>query len=211
MAEVAQASTIDASTRELHALEKRLAELKRRYEGGALGTYAHPSHLVTVRIGDGRFAFPLEQTREVLRFAKTTQVPAAPGFVVGALNLRGKSHHVIDPLRLWGESAVVPSFESAIVLVEACSRTLGIVVDRVEDVISTDSLEGARADSGREVEAQATLSRCVSMTLRAGSELLHVLDAARLLAPALIRELDEALDRALSIALSGQADRSGHG
>jgi purine-binding chemotaxis protein CheW len=211
MAEVAQASAIDASSRELHALEKRIEELKRRLEGNSLGTYAHPSHLVTLRIGDGRFAFPLEQTREVLRFAKTTQVPLAPSFVLGALNLRGKSHHVIDPLRLWGETSVVPSFESAIVVVEACSRTLCVVVDRVEDVISTESLEGARADSGAETGAGTTLSRCVSMTLRAGSELLHVLDAARLLAPALIRELDEALDRALGVALSGQGERKGHG
>jgi purine-binding chemotaxis protein CheW len=192
------AEALSTQTARLNLLLKRLRQLESAVRGtdSRQSPSSESSWLVTLRIGDGRYALPLHQTREVVRFARLTSVPAAPRFVLGVLNLRGEALPVVDPLILWDREGLTPGRESAIVFVEACSRVYGILVDRVEDVVS-NAMADAPEDGAEEEAAATVLSPCVMSTRRDKAGLFQVLDPARLVAPALITELDEALTRAL--------------
>lgn len=76
---------------------------------------------------------------EVIRLGRLTPVRYAPEEVVGIINLRGKIVTIIDlGLRLGFGKAVTGS-ESRIFIIEDCHEFIGLLADRVEEVVEVDS------------------------------------------------------------------------
>src|SRR6478752_7767392 len=102
-------SFVSAAAR-LNVLVTRLRELETTLRSSDFrdNPFSESSWLITFRIGAARYALPLGQTREVVRFAKLTSVPSAPHYLLGMLNLRGSARPVVDPLVLWNGERLVP-------------------------------------------------------------------------------------------------------
>jgi purine-binding chemotaxis protein CheW len=90
---------------------------------------------VTFFLDKEEYALPIAQVQEINRVGEITKVPNAPPHVMGVINLRGKIVPVIElkkRLKI-GDTAI--GRDSRIVVIEAGTKVLGLMVDRVAQVI----------------------------------------------------------------------------
>ena len=107
---------------------------------------AEALHLVTFRVGDELFGAPISAVQEIVRVPAITQIPQAPPFVEGVINLRGRVIPVVDMRkRLSGAAADGDHAKSRILVIEAGGRLVGVVVDEVSEVLklSEERVEAA--------------------------------------------------------------------
>ena len=91
--------------------------------------------LVSFKLADETYGIEITKIREIILVGEITQVPETPPYVKGLINLRSTVIPVID-LRarfLLAESELTP--ESRIMVLNVGSRTIGIVVDSVNEVL----------------------------------------------------------------------------
>ena len=99
--------------------------------------------LVVMRLADEDYGVDITAVREIIRMQKITEVPQAPAYVEGIINLRGSVIPVVDLRKRFGLSVAGESSGTRIVVVDVRSHTVGLVVDAVTEVISvpTNSIE----------------------------------------------------------------------
>ena len=81
------------------------------------------------------FGFRAMQVREISTLLGTTEVPNAPPYIEGILNLRGQLTSVINFRKKFGFEPKEHDEDTRIVIVEHGDFPIGIVVDSVEEVI----------------------------------------------------------------------------
>lgn len=91
--------------------------------------------LVSFVVGNEEFAVPILTVQEINRMMQITRVPQSPMFVEGVINLRGRIIPVIDLRRRFGLETQNHNSDSRIIVVEVEERTLGFVVDKVQEVL----------------------------------------------------------------------------
>ena len=94
------------------------------------------SQLVAFVLEDEEFACDINDVREVLLMVKITPLPNALHFVEGVINLRGEVIPVIDLRKRFGLSSVERDDNSRIIIVEVSSKMVGLIVDKVSEVIN---------------------------------------------------------------------------
>ena len=75
------------------------------------------------------------QVQEVLRYSEIAPVPGAPTYVLGIINLRGNVVTVIDTRHRFGLDSGELTDNTRIVIIEADSHVVGILVDSVAEVV----------------------------------------------------------------------------
>lgn len=90
---------------------------------------------VTFQLDDEYYAINASSVDEVLRHTEITPVPGAPSFVLGIINLRGDVLTVIDTREVFGLSPRPIDVQSRIVVVELEDFVVGVLVDRVAEVV----------------------------------------------------------------------------
>lgn len=77
----------------------------------------------------------VQEIHEELSF---TKVPLAPDYVQGIMNLRGQIVTVIDQSLKIGLPAATITPESRVVIVKSQGESIGLLVDRIMDVMTTE-------------------------------------------------------------------------
>ncbi len=95
--------------------------------------------LVVFDLGDEVYGVDISKVQEIIRMQSITQVPGAPHFVEGVINLRGKIIPVIDLHVRFGLPSAATSNSSRIVVVETDGHVIGMVVDAVSEVLRISS------------------------------------------------------------------------
>jgi len=112
-------------------------------------TLGQGEELLSVRLGDQDFALDIMAVREIRGWIASTPLPHAPGFIKGMINLRGVILAIVDLAERLGLPTREPDPSSVVVVVEACGRIIGLVVDGVCDIITvTDDMVQAPPDVG---------------------------------------------------------------
>src|ERR1035438_1438449 len=94
--------------------------------------------LATFFVRDALFGLDATGVQEVIRLGPVTPVRYAPEEVIGIINLRGKIVTVVDlGLRL-GFPQVVPGPDSRIFILEERGESIGLLVDRVDEVVEVE-------------------------------------------------------------------------
>lgn len=102
---------------------------------------------LTVGLQDETFALPAELVREILDLVPITEVPNAPTFVGGLINVRGRVVPLADLRVMFGMDRRPPDKDTRIVVIEIDldgePTIAGILADRVRDVtdIETATIE----------------------------------------------------------------------
>jgi purine-binding chemotaxis protein CheW len=91
--------------------------------------------IVGFRIGRETFGLPISLVHEIVRPPEITNVPHAPKYVEGVMNLRGRIVPVIDLRRRFGGAAVENSRKNRVLVVEVESRAVGLIVDSASEVL----------------------------------------------------------------------------
>ena len=117
--------------------------------------------------------------REILPVQPATRVPGAPDQVAGLINVRGRIITLVDAHKCLGQR--FQSTAGTLVLLELGSRTVGLIVDEVIDLISVAEGMLAERDGLPGIEAEF-----VSAVGRQGGESFALLDTDALLSPILL-------------------------
>lgn len=92
--------------------------------------------LIAFCVGKQEFCIAITDVREIRSWAPATPVPGAPDYVRGVINLRGAVLPVVDLGARLGLGAADPTARHAIIVVQACGQTVGLLVDSVSDIIT---------------------------------------------------------------------------
>lgn len=99
--------------------------------------------LVVFEVGDESFGIDISLVQEIIRMQPITEVPKAPMYVKGVINLRGKVIPIIDLRERFGFATGEETKATRIVVVNVLGNTVGMIVDAVSEVLRlpTDAIE----------------------------------------------------------------------
>jgi purine-binding chemotaxis protein CheW len=91
--------------------------------------------LVSFHLGKELYGIEITKVREIILITEITRIPETPHFLKGLINLRSTVIPVIDLRARFGLPEGDLSDESRIMVIQACGRTIGIMVDAVSEVL----------------------------------------------------------------------------
>jgi purine-binding chemotaxis protein CheW len=96
----------------------------------------HRRELIAFRIGDQEFCVDIMQVREIRGWTPATPLPRTPSYIKGVINLRGAVLPIVDLGARLGLATTEPTARHVIMVVNVGSRTLGLLVEAVSDIIN---------------------------------------------------------------------------
>ncbi|MCP4707447.1 MAG: purine-binding chemotaxis protein CheW [Planctomycetes bacterium] len=102
---------------------------------------ANNLEFVSFYIGDQLMGADIQQAQEINRFLDTTDVPHAPDFVKGVMNLRGEVVTVLDLRKILNLEEIEITEHNRNLIVQADDEQVGIMVDRISDVVIAKATE----------------------------------------------------------------------
>jgi purine-binding chemotaxis protein CheW len=145
-------------------------------------------HRVGFSVGKEEFCVDILKVQEIIRMMEITKIPNAPNFVEGVINLRGKVIPIIDFGKRCNLHSVGEGDENhrRIVVVSIGEKTVGLVVDRVSQVIK---LEEEQISSTPGV-VKGYNSEFISGVGKSGDKLLILLDLEKLFIQGELDDID---------------------
>ena len=90
---------------------------------------------VTFQLEKEVYGVNVMQVQEVLRYTEIAPVPGAPDYVLGIINLRGNVVTIIDTRMRFGLSPAEITDNTRIIIIEVDKQVVGILVDKVSEVV----------------------------------------------------------------------------
>ena len=120
-------------------------------------TGAQGEKFLSFFLGDEEYGVEILKVHEIIGMLPITRVPRTPDFVRGVINLRGKVIPIVDLRRKFGMPEAGRA-ENCIIVVQVRGVSIGIVVDRVSEVLSiaAEQIEGTPS-FGSEVDTDYLL------------------------------------------------------
>jgi purine-binding chemotaxis protein CheW len=113
---------------------------------------------LTFFLAEEEYGLEILKVREIIGMMDITPVPRTPEFIRGVINLRGKVIPIIDSRLKFGMDPVERTDETCIIVVQAAGIQVGIVVDKVSEVLDIAGEEIEDAPSfGKEVNTDYIL------------------------------------------------------
>jgi purine-binding chemotaxis protein CheW len=94
---------------------------------------------VAFRLGSQEFAVDVKAVREIRGWTPATRMPHAPSYVLGVINLRGNVLPILDLAARLGFGSAEPTSRHAIMVVEIGTQIVGLLVDGVSEIFSTEA------------------------------------------------------------------------
>ena len=94
----------------------------------------HAGKYLTFFLANEEYGLQILTVHEIIGMMPVTRVPRTPDFIRGVLNLRGRVIPVVD-LRIRFGMEVVENQDVCIIVVQVRGIQMGIVVDRVSEVV----------------------------------------------------------------------------
>jgi len=93
------------------------------------------SQLVVFQVGPGYYALDIGTVQEILRVPEISPLPRMPGYMEGVIHLRGKVVPVLNLRPCLGLERISFDEHTRIILVRSKARLIGLMVDRVIEVV----------------------------------------------------------------------------
>jgi len=136
--------------------------------------------LVIFFVEGQEFAVPIDQVQEVIRAVTATKLPAAPYFIAGVMNLRGRVTPLVDMAALLG----LPPGDDKSAFTIICRHkglSLGLMVRRIATMLRA---KGEEIEWGVESQVGAN-AEFLSGLLKAGDKLIKIISVDTLFQKAL--------------------------
>ncbi|MFO0775887.1 MAG: chemotaxis protein CheW [Nitrospiraceae bacterium] len=93
------------------------------------------SQFLTFRLGDESYGVDILRVQEIKGYTGVTKIPNAPPYIKGILNLRGTIVPIVELRTRFSMPTVEYTMFTVIVVVVLGTKTIGLVVDTVSDVL----------------------------------------------------------------------------
>jgi purine-binding chemotaxis protein CheW len=142
--------------------------------------------VVSFHLDREEYGVDISQVQEIIRLVDITHVPRAPHFIDGVINLRGQLIPIIDLRTRFEMPRIEPTKSTRIVVTELAGKRVGIVVDRVSEVVNIpiENIEAAP-----EIVAGAG-TEYIRNVGKLGDRLIIMLDLAMVVTPQEKRQLE---------------------
>jgi len=94
--------------------------------------------VVIFELGEEKYAIETSGVQGIDKMMDITMVPCAPLYIKGLVNLRGNIITVYDPHIILGNNSINKNSEN-ILIIETENELLGIMVDKVTEIVDIDS------------------------------------------------------------------------
>lgn len=91
--------------------------------------------MVTFKLGSQMYALPLAPVRQIIEMVTITPLPQVNHMISGVINFHGALVPVINMRRLLGMEEAPLYLHTPIILVHVSERLIGLIVDKVLDVV----------------------------------------------------------------------------
>lgn len=92
--------------------------------------------IIAFMLGEQQFCVRTISIREIRGWTPVTPLPHSPAGVLGVINLRGSVIPIVDLAAQLGMGSATATARSAIVVTDVGGRTIGLLVDRVSDILT---------------------------------------------------------------------------
>jgi purine-binding chemotaxis protein CheW len=121
-------------------------------------TKAAGGKFLTFFLAGEEYGIEILSVHEIIGVLPITGVPGTPAYICGIVNLRGKIIPIVDLRRKFGMDSIEQTSETCIIVVHVQGVEVGIVVDRVSEVINIASEDIEPAPSfGKDVNTDFIL------------------------------------------------------
>jgi purine-binding chemotaxis protein CheW len=93
------------------------------------------SQIVSFRLANEEYGVDIMRAQEIIMPGQITRVPEVPDYICGLINLRGHVIPIVDLRKRFGLNAKPNDEHTRIIVVNVASKTIGIVVDAVTEVL----------------------------------------------------------------------------
>ena len=111
------------------------------YESGAAVNVSPSVQFIIFAIGDEQYGVDIMAVREIKGWVDITHLPKQPTYVRGVLNLRGAIVPIMDLRCRFGQGLTTTSPLHIMIIVQIEGRQIGLIGDRVLDIVSVDVAE----------------------------------------------------------------------
>ncbi len=106
------------------------------FGAAATQTSDQTRQFITCTLGQAEYGIDIMAVREIKGWADTTALPHAPSWIRGVINLRGIIIPILDLRARFGQGDTEPTPMHVVVIIQTGTRTAGLLVDAVSDIIS---------------------------------------------------------------------------
>lgn len=99
---------------------------------------SEPRRTLVFGIGAEDYAIDIGLVQELRGYGAVTRLANAPGWIKGVIHLRGAIVPLVDLRIKFGQPDPVYDASTVVIVLNLGSRTLGVVVDRVADVVGLE-------------------------------------------------------------------------
>jgi purine-binding chemotaxis protein CheW len=93
---------------------------------------------VVFQIGEGHYSIPLEEVSQIIRYENVTDVPTAPHFVDGVINVGGDVVPVVNLRTRFSLERTEISRKNRVIIVQKQDLRYGLLVDSVQEILELD-------------------------------------------------------------------------
>jgi purine-binding chemotaxis protein CheW len=132
---------------------------------------------VSFILDQGRYCIAVDEVLQILRRENLMEVPRAPSFVEGVINLRGDVVPVVSLRERFGMGKAAGLRKPRIIVAQAAGRLYGLAVDEVREIVEIDDA-AVREDGAGSVGAGSAFVRGMA---ERGGDLHMIVDLAGVL------------------------------
>ncbi|MEA3559806.1 MAG: chemotaxis protein CheW [Candidatus Thermoplasmatota archaeon] len=107
--------------------------------------------VVVFKIGNEEYGVNIHNVKEIIRYITVTKVPETSDHIEGVINLRGEVTAIINLRKIFNMEITEMNEKTRVLIMDMGTRRIGIIVDRVSEVLRLDSdkvLEAKNLGSG---------------------------------------------------------------
>ena len=106
-----------------------------QFQGDESDLGARSHKYLTFVLNKEEYGLEIMRVKEIIGLMEITPVPRMPDFVRGVINLRGRVIPVVDLRLKFGMKTTEDTQETCIIVVDLNDTLMGVVVDRVSEVL----------------------------------------------------------------------------
>ncbi len=91
--------------------------------------------MVSFRLAQEEYGIEITKVQEIILMGEITRVPQTPAFIKGLINLRSTVIPIVDLRLRFSMPQEEPTDETRIMVVNVAGKTIGIIVDAVNEVL----------------------------------------------------------------------------
>ena len=141
------------------------------------GTATSQIQFISFAIGDDQYGVDIMAVREIRGWTDITHLPKQPDYVRGVQNLRGAIVPIVDLRCRFGQGLTETSPLHIVIIVQIGGRQVGLIGDRVLDIVSANVAEIQKVPRTGHGEQTDFLSGLVTHD----SDMIALIDLANLL------------------------------